>query len=197
MKISLFIAIIIIFVTCSCKRNTSIGSRKNIINFEIKDLSSNEVVTNETVINMMDSDRVVMNSTELSEVDSSGSIFDPITPANYEFTYESNVILPDSLGGKAYRGLAVMKGIINDSLKVVDIKMINIRLYTQEKDSTVFDYFSYEGIFPPEISVYIPFFRKQIEETVHVKKIRNSTYHIPQNEATFILRINKLKEKNH
>jgi hypothetical protein len=118
-------------------------------------------------------------------------IIDPITPSPYVIEYKSIVVLPDSLGGERYKGLAVIDGQINDSLKIADIKIMKLILYTYERDTIVNYYFgkdslSYRSIYPPNVHVYLPFFKNYIK-TVKIKKVEGvSTKNM--NKTTLILR---------
>jgi hypothetical protein len=118
-------------------------------------------------------------------------IFDPIAPSPYEVEYKSIVALPDSLGGSRYKGFAAIEGRINDSLKIDDIKIMKLQLFTLEMNKVI-DYFfgkdslSYKSIYPPEVGAYLPFF-KDFTKTVIVKK-QNGVSTKNMNQITLILR---------
>jgi len=111
-----------------------------------------------------------------SQIDSSKEvIIDPVTPSPYEVEYKSIVLLPDSLGGGKYKGMAAIEGWINSyDLKIEGVKIMKLQLSTQEGD-TVIDYYfgkdnlSLKGIYPPDVCVYLPFFEDFVK-TVVVKK---------------------------
>lgn len=101
-------------------------------------------------------------------------IVDPITLSPYEIEYKSIVILPDSLGGSRYKGLAAIEGQINDDLKIEGIKIMKLQLFTIERDTFVDYYFgkdslSLKGNYPQNVSVYLPFFEDFVK-TIIVKK---------------------------
>lgn len=103
------------------------------------------------------------------------TIIDPIVPSPYVIEYKSIAVLPDSLGGERYKGMAAIEGRINDSLEIVGIKIMKLLLYTHEKDTIVDYYFgkdslSYERIYPANIHVYLPFFESFVK-TVKIKKV--------------------------
>lgn len=118
-------------------------------------------------------------------------IIDPITPSPYVVHYKSIVVLPDSLGGERYNGMAVIEGRINDSLAICDIKVMKLLLYTHERD-TIIDYYfgkdslSYEHIYPPNVQTYLPFFERFIKE-VKINKVEGVSNN-NMNKTTLILR---------
>lgn len=118
-------------------------------------------------------------------------IIDPVEPSPYEIEYKSTVVLPDSLGGSRYKGLAAIEGRINDVLKIEGIKIMKLQLYVTERD-TVIDYYfgqdslSLKSIYPTDVCVYLPFF-KDFVKTVIVKK-REEILNKNMNQITLILR---------
>ncbi|MBB3187863.1 hypothetical protein [Microbacter margulisiae] len=104
-------------------------------------------------------------------------IIDPILSAStFRFEYNSNVILPDSLGGHAYKGFALLNGIINDSLKLDNIQITRLFLFTLNKD-TIFNYYGWQNklphTYPPKIKDYLPFFEDCIKSVKIIKTDKN------------------------
>jgi hypothetical protein len=118
-------------------------------------------------------------------------IVDPIAPSPYEVEYNSIEVLPDSLGGRRYKGFAAIEGRINDDLKIEGIKIMKLLLYS-ERD-TVIDYYFGKGslslkwVYPPSVSVYLPFFENFVE-TVKVKKREGISSNPNMNQITLMLR---------
>lgn len=119
-------------------------------------------------------------------------IIDPVVSSPYEVEYKSIVLLPDSLGGDKYKGMAAIEGRINsDNLTIEDIKIMKLQLSTQKGD-TVIDYYfgknssSLKGVYPPDVCVYLPFFEDFIKYVVVKKREGASTKNM--NQITLILR---------
>ncbi|WP_016776127.1 hypothetical protein [Anaerophaga thermohalophila] len=106
-------------------------------------------------------------------------VVDPIVPSPYEVEYDPHVVLPDSLGGGKYNGLAAIKGIINDNLKIENVKIMKLQLFTSKQD-TVIDYYygmdslSLKWCYPPKVSEYLPFFEDFVK-TVSIKRRKESS----------------------
>lgn len=118
-------------------------------------------------------------------------IVDPVAPSPYEIEYKSTVVLPDSLGGSRYIGLAAIEGRINDDLKIEGIKIMKLQLYTTERDTVINYYFgedclSLKSIYPSDVCVYLPFFEDFVK-TVMVKK-REGISNNNMNQVTLMLR---------
>jgi len=130
-----------------------------------------------------------------SQINSSTEIIiDPIFSSPYEVEYKSIVLMPDSLGGNKYKGMAAIEGVINsDNLKIEDIKVMKLQLFTQERD-TIIDYYfgkdssSLKGIYPPYVCVYLPFFEGFVKTVVVKKREGISTKNM--NQIMLILRFN-------
>jgi hypothetical protein len=119
-------------------------------------------------------------------------IIDPIEASPYMIDYKPIVVLPDSLGGNRYKGLAAIEGEINDSLKIVGVKIMKLQLFTQEQDTVINYYFgkdslSLKCIYPPDVDVYLPFFEDFVK-TVQIKKQVDVSSNKWMNRTTLILR---------
>jgi len=127
-----------------------------------------------------------------SQVNSSKNvIIDPITPSPYEFKYNPILTLPDSLGGNRYKGIAAIDGELMDNLKIGNIRITKLLLFTEERDTVINYYFgkdslSLKSIYPPDVCVYLPFFEDFVK-TVIVKK-REGISNKNMNQITLMLR---------
>jgi hypothetical protein len=120
---------------------------------------------------------------------------DPVFPSPYEYKFNSNVELPDSLGGNQYKGWAAIDGKINDNnLKLENLRILKLLLINEKNDTIINYYFgidskSFENIYPPNVIRYLPFF-EDYAKTVVVNKVEGiSTENM--NNATLILRFKK------
>jgi hypothetical protein len=121
------------------------------------------------------------------------TIIDPIVTSPYVIEYKSVAVLPDSLGGERYKGIAAIEGKINNSLEIGEFKIMKLLLYTHENDTIVDYYFgkdslSYETIYPPNVHVYLPFFENFVK-TVKIKKVEGIEIN-NMNRTTLIIRFN-------
>lgn len=120
-------------------------------------------------------------------------MLDPIAPSPYKIEYKSNVVLPDSLGGNKYNGLALVQGRINHNLKIEDIKIMKLQLVAKEGDTFIDYYFgqdslSLKGVYPMKVSAYLPFFENLAKKVIVKKQEGVSTKNM--NQVTLVVRFN-------
>lgn len=118
------------------------------------------------------------------------AMIDRIEKTPYIFNYNPKLILPDSLGGKKYKGIAVVQGTIIRKCKVENIELMKLVLYTTNNDTLINYYFGKEYISSLDeiiIDNYLNYF-KVLVNAVKIKKVR-AVRKKEKWEATLLYRI--------
>lgn len=104
-------------------------------------------------------------------------VVDPVYPSCYKVLRDNPyVALPDSLGGKKYKGIAFVEGIVDDStLQVTNVRIMKLRLETINGRNYIDYYHGIDSVSSKSVifmtQQYLPFFKYYLN-TLKIEKIK-------------------------
>jgi len=101
-------------------------------------------------------------------------IIDPVQPSPYKVIRANSCVdLPDSLGGKKYKGFAFIEGqIVDSSLKVINVKVMKLKLIAINQKTYINYYFGSDNVEDiKRMKRFLPFF-EEFMNSIDIERVK-------------------------
>lgn len=127
--------------------------------------------------------------------DSVDVILDALPTAPFSIEKKSQMLIPDSLGGKGLKGFVAMNVYLDSSAILLNYDLLKLRAI-DENGNVIVDYQDFRPssngkVYPEKLKRYLPFIEDYLKSTVFIRN-KNSPYVLGEvNKITFMARFNE------